>query len=399
MSYLNISKKNLGALFVTYISMLFEGAINVLMIVSMDYLISRYNVDRQAISVLITLKSLGTFLTVYISGGVSDKIGKRKVIFTGLIFFMVFLIGMVLTSNYTVALVLSLLAGIGHGLMDAPSIAILVDIFAEKNGPAMSFVQVFFGLGGLICSSLATMFVKYNINLLKLNFVMMIIGLILALIILKSQFPDDEKIKTQTNMNKTFKKLSENSIVKSAFLLAVAAMSFSAANAIVITWLPTYSEVVLGMTQEKSILQLSQYQTGNIIGAIFFAWLLTQFPAEKLQVVNASIAIISLTAFMYINTNIPLLFISGLVMGVMFSLSLNIIGKIYKNESGRAIGFIGMVAMMSTMITTFITGRLVMNTGVAFVFSTVVWVLLIGLLASYGFGRKIKKNENKKEIL
>ena len=147
--------KNIGVTAVTYFTMLLEGGLNNVVGALMVLLALRLAREPGDIALLASVRGIGTVITLYICGLLSDKKGRKGVIIIGGILFVVFIIGMMTTSNYFLALFYSFIGGLAFGFMDAPSINILFDVYREKSGPYVSFTQVFFGSGGMFTSFLA----------------------------------------------------------------------------------------------------------------------------------------------------------------------------------------------------------------------------------------------------
>lgn len=364
MNYVKTIKDNFSAITVTYGSMIFEGAIITLLVALMTPLSARLNVSTGVVSTLLTAQGFGTVATVYISGNISDKIGKQKMILFGLIFYFIFLIGMMITTNFYIALFLSLLAGMGHGFMDSPAISMLIDIFGDFSGPAMSVVAVFFSGGGAMSSIIVGRLLALNLDFRIIFIIYLVIATVVAFVALKANYPKRQKREKKQVDAKT-QQANRKTLLATASFLALITFLFASANVILRTWIPTYSLEVLKVSIEKSINMLTFLQIGNVLGAFFFAYILTKIHATKVMVVNGLVATISLVLLLLFNKSvIPLIMLSGAVLSIGFSLALNIVGELFIENSGQATGFIGTSVMAAGMVMTFITGRLLPIIGV-----------------------------------
>lgn len=375
-------KNNISALFVTYGSMIFEGAIITLLIALMKPLSLRYNVSTADISVLLTAQGLGTVATVYFSGNASDKIGKKTMILLGLMFYFVFLIGMIFTTNFYLALFLSLLAGIGHGFMDSPSISMLIDIFGDHSGPAMSVVAVFFSGGGAISALIVSRLLAFNLDFRIIFIVYIIIAAIVAIVVSTAKYPK-KQIRVVEEVSHETKHSSNKILWRTASFLALITFLFSVGNTVLRTWISTYGFEVQGLALETSLNLLTYLQIGNVLGAFFFAYILTKIHSTKVMIANGIIATIALSLYLSLDGNaVVLIMITGAVLSIGFSLSLNIIGELFIENSGQATGFIGTALMSASMTTTFVSGRLLALVGVKnLMWMAVGIIILAGVLA------------------
>ena len=399
MNYRKAIKDNSSALAVTYGSMVFEGAIMTMLIALMAPLSETMNVDISTISMLVTIQSVGTVGTIYISGNTSDRIGRKKVIFLGLCSYFIFLTGMIFTNNFYLALGFSFLAGVGHGLMDSPSISMLIDIFGDHSGPAMSMVAVFFSGGGAISTIIIRYVLSNDLSLNTIYILYFIVGLFMALIILKAKYPQKQKRENTNNVEKTNNRETTNgkrTLLYTAILLASITFLFSSGNSVFRTWLSTYSHEIQGMTIEKSVGMLTYLQIGNVLGAFIFAYILTKVHSTKVLIANGIIASISLVLFLTQDFGqVIFLMIVGAVLSISFSLALNIIGELFIENSGQATGFIGTASMSAGMVMTFITGRLLPIIGITNLMWTSVGIIGLATVLALIFRGIFIKVRNK----
>lgn len=368
---------------VTYGCMLFEGAINVLMVATMSMLQDHFEMSAASISTLITIKSIGTVATIYFSGSLSDLIGRKNIICLGSVFFMVFLIGLISTQNFYMAMFFALIGGIAHGLMDSPAISMLIDIFGRDSGPAMSFVQVFFASGSAITSTLTSLIIKKNMNWKLIYALYAIVGIVVIAIVLTARYPKRYKGEP-IDANESPKR--EPSFMREGLLLACTTFLLSSSSAVINTWLPTFANQEKNMTLISSVELLAKLQFGNIVGALLFAYILTKVHATVLLIINPLIALIGMMTIVFMpNISALSVFVVGMVMGVLFSLALNIAGEMFPQSSGKATGFIGSASMSAGMTTVFLTGKLYPYTGFQHLFTFVLILLSLAICLATWF--------------
>lgn len=381
MGYSKAIRNNWSSLIVTYGSMVLEGAILTMIIALMGPLSKQMNVSLSTISLLVTTQSIGTVGTVYISGNTSDKIGRKKVILLGISTYVIFLVGMYLTNDFKVAMFLSLLAGVAHGLMDSPSISMLIDIFGDSSGPAMSVVAVFFSGGGAISTIIIKQILERDLSIKLIYVIYLVLAGLLAIVVSKAKYPKKQKRPIIKEIDSEKNRVVDNGkLLRAALLLGVITFVYSSGNSIFRTWLGTYAFEVRGASLEESVGMLTYLQVGNVIGAFLFAYVLTKIHSTKVMITNALIASIVLVLFLSnIFGSVLLIMIVGAILSISFSLSLNIIGELFIDNSGQATGFIGTASMSGGMIMTFVSGRLLPIMGV----EKLMW-LSVGLIIFAG---------------
>ena len=178
-----------GAISLTYATMFLEGALNVVLVVFMMTFASIFGKGSAEIALLVSFKSVGTMVTLYLAGTLSDKFGRKGIMVVGVLLFMAFLLGFIFVRDFNLLLLFSLLGGIGHGLTDSPGISLIFDAVEGNTGPMMSLVQVFFAGGGVVATLLASFFINNLIPYQYFFVIFFVLTVMLLLMTLKVRFP------------------------------------------------------------------------------------------------------------------------------------------------------------------------------------------------------------------
>lgn len=358
-----------GAVSVTYTAMFFEGALNVA-IVAIMVLLSKYlDQDIGKISLLVSAKGIGTMISLYASGSLSDRYGRKKIILLGALGFGVFLVGLIISSNYVLALFFAFMAGIGHGLMDAPAMSLLFDAFPGNTGPAMSIVQIFFAGGGVLTTLFASFLIANQLPWQYLFYIYLVFLAVFVFMITKAHFPIRETSKAVKR--KTIVYDSKPRVLKEGLLLAASVLLFALSNSIMMTWLPTYASAMKGFSEASAVRLLTFIQIGAVLGAFTFAWVLRKTHTTVLMVNNPLVAGLMLVGFIlssYTGLLSAFVFVYGFMMGVYFSLSINMGGELFYEKAGTATGAVGTIMMLGTTIGIAVSGFILDWIGVSVLF-------------------------------
>lgn len=359
----------LGAVSVTYTAMFFEGALNVAIVAIMVLLSKHLHQDIAKISLLVSAKGIGTMLSLYASGSLSDRYGRKKIILLGALGFAVFIVGLLLSSNYTLALFFAFMAGVGHGLMDAPAMSLLFDAFPGNTGPAMSIVQIFFAGGGVLTTLFASFLIANNLPWQFLFYVYLVFLVFFMVMIMKAHFPVRETSKAVKR--KTIVYEIKPKVIREGLMLAFSVLLFALANSVMMTWLPTYASTMKGMSDGSAVRLLTSFQIGAVLGAFVFAWILRKTHTTVLMVNNPLVAALMLLGIILVNNAWLLsvfVFIYGSMMGVYFSLSINMGGELFYEKAGTATGAVGTIMMLGTTISVALSGFILEWLGVSALF-------------------------------
>lgn len=358
--------------------MFFEGALNVVLVAFMMTLATSFGKDSGEIALLVSLKSVGTMFTLYAAGHLSDKFGRKGIMLIGLMFFVVFLLGFAFVDSYPLLLIVSVLGGIGHGLMDSPGITILFDAVEGNTGPSMSLVQVFFAGGGVLATLMGSLFISQGYPYQYFFILFLALALVVLVMILTVNFPPVRNAEPEF---KTTKTNSYNPTLAMAVLLLCILFSATFQSSMS-TWTPTFAMTVKNFSEAQSVSLLSVYQIGSVSGAFALAYLLKKYKTTLFMIMNPFVA--SLFVVVMLLANSPYLTIIALLgvgffQGVYFSLCINMGGLLYPRNAGAATGAIGTINMLGFSVMITLSGWFVANIGV---YELMVVVAVVGVLLS-----------------
>ena len=183
--YINLLK-NLSSLKI-YILVLFEGIFLIGFFSFLGVFIKNtYNFNNFIIGIIMTAFGVMAVIGGRLSGKISDKIGRKQTILSGLCCAVVVNLLFFTLGNVIVILIIGVgLLGLGFMLAHSTFLTIATEFAAKSRGVAMSLVAFFFmgggGLGTAIGSrivqnsSLTTLFMVYGIGLVLLVFTVLII--------------------------------------------------------------------------------------------------------------------------------------------------------------------------------------------------------------------------------
>ncbi|MBU2598661.1 MAG: MFS transporter [Actinobacteria bacterium] len=122
------------------------------------------NIGLDMIGIVLSAISFGFFISVILTGYLSDRYGTKLTIALGLLISIISSLGFGLTYTFFILLISGLLMGIGRGTLMAGINAHVVNIYPEKRGANLLKLSSFFCLGTAIGT-----FIVSIILFLKLN--------------------------------------------------------------------------------------------------------------------------------------------------------------------------------------------------------------------------------------
>ncbi len=110
-------------------------------------LAGKMNTSLAQVGGLFTALFLGALSGQLIAGPLSDRIGQRPVIVTGMLLIVAGTLGLTFSRSLAAGLAFALLAGLGHGPMDLGINVLVARIFARRSVSALNLLNLFFGVG------------------------------------------------------------------------------------------------------------------------------------------------------------------------------------------------------------------------------------------------------------
>ncbi|MCE4048788.1 MFS transporter [Bacillus sp. Au-Bac7] len=389
--------KHLNMALGLYLSYFLLGMVNIILASNMSFLSEQLNVEKTDISLLISVVGIGHLLSINISGRFSDRYGRKPLVVAAALLYMVFLIGIPLTSHYQIAMGLAFVAGICNSLLDSGTYPALNEAFNEAAGTATVLLKAFISFGASLLPIMINFFIVHELFYGLVFFVPALLFLCNGLLLMKVSFPKikEEKVSQETR-SETASSTGPKLWKEGAALILLGFSSVSLFT-VVQTWLPTYGQEVLHLDKMKSIGLLSFYSTGGLISILLLAVLLK-------RTIKPITAIVILPAFAFlalllliINKNPTLIavnaFCLGLFMSGIFQLTVTVMIELFPHNKGVSVSYISAAASIAFIVIPFITGLFIKYLGVSSVFVLDLVIAFIStILALFIYMRKRNKH-------
>lgn len=103
-----------------------------------------------AVSAVIAYTGLAKFLSVWICGEISDKIGRKSMIATGGILYLAAFAGLWLSHSYTVACVCAFALGLATSFFDGACYPAVQESWIKSPGTGLVFIKGFISVSGMV---------------------------------------------------------------------------------------------------------------------------------------------------------------------------------------------------------------------------------------------------------
>lgn len=383
-------QRNLIA-FVVYAMYLITGACCIVVGSSIPSLMEHFDKSLPAIALLVSAFAIGRVATVFLVGILTEKFGAKICLLCGVIFYLAFLTGIPLTTNYFTAIILSVLAGIGMSTQDTCCAVILRETFPNSYSSSLSAGQAFFSIGCFLPPLLMGFALRENLGFQPVYLVLSLIGFLMLLIIpflkihkgsyhtnTKEQIPHE-------NFSMLWQKKKWN-----YFCLAIACFAYFGTSNTIQTYTSTFVGS-FGIPERLSVSVLTLYNVGCMIGSFAFIPILKKIHETKILWINMMCTLICLIIAMVFK-NIAVFsityLIAGFFCGVLFSVLVSIAVSLNPMHAGISAAAIAFFGGISDILSPIITGAIILLSDVRSTFYYCISMCLICLIAAIAYRNK-----------
>lgn len=383
-----------------YLNFFMLGMINIIIASNMGNLSRLYEVTPSQVSYLVSAIGIGKLAALFFAGRLSDKIGRKPIIIAASFLYLLFLLGMPLTSSYYLAFAFAITAGIANSLLDSGTYPALIEAFPKKSSTATVLVKAFVSIGATVLPFLISFLAANGIFWGWSFFILGILYIISGVYLFFMPFPevdngdaseDEESGKEQDK--KTLK--AKPSMMREGLAIILIGFTSTALFVVWQTWLPELGEQFIGLSENNSVQLLSYFSIGALVSVILLAVVLDRFirPITVL-IVYPIIAFIAMLLLFFIESY-PIVLVSTFLLGLftsgLFQLALSIMTDFFRKNKGTTTAYVNIASSAAFILVPIITGSLVNYIGISMtlVFDMVIAVLGI-LLALYIASRRKK---------
>ncbi len=371
-----------------YMSYFMLGMALILLSSNMEFVINQLNTDVAGITFLISIEGLVRSATVYISGRLSDKFGRKRILCLSPIFEIIFLFGIPFVHDYRMALVLSVFAGLSHAFVYSSSYPSLMECFPKTPGTATVVVKAFIAIGGIMLPIIIAFFVNRNMFYGNTFFLIGIMYLINGLFLFTRKFPkanqtevsEDGKILNKKNF------ISEPVLKKEGITIIIIGFTSNAIYTAFQIWMPTYGQNILGMSQINSLKLITYYSIGSLISVFILAKLLQKTIKPVLVlVIYPIIGIISLVLVLLIRIEIVTKIgftLIGLSSAGVLQMAQTTMGEFFLENKGATIGMVSTAGGIASAVIPALTGIILKYYDILHVFYFLMIIFAVGIFCA-----------------
>jgi fucose permease len=373
------------------IGMLLFGIVMISLGSILPEIIEKFELSKAETGFLLTLLPAGILTGSLVFGPLVDWLSYKRILIAGSFITFIGIEGIVF-SEILIFLQLSVFCiGLGGGILNGVTNAIVSEISTEKHGANLSLLGVFFGIGALGTPIIFGLLK----NAYPFEIIFALIGAFIVLPILFFliiRFPRSAETKGLP-IKEGLKMLRDPMLLLFGFILFFQ----SGIEGLTNNWTTTYLDTVKEVEASTALFILSSFVGALTIARIVLGKVLRIFNPLKVLFISFTIAIVGSFFLIYGHSYFHL--ITGMVaigfgLAAGFPVILGYIGQMYKHLSGTAFSIVITIALIGNVIANYIMGILSQQYGIEVLPYLILLAILAELLMLYFTKKKYKNKLN-----
>lgn len=385
-----------------YINYFIHGMGAIILAQNIDFLMEQFNTNKAGVSYVISALGLGRLIVLFVSGVLSDKYGRKPFVLLGMGTYVLFMGGILISTNVTMAFFFALLAGMANSFMDAGTYPALTECFPNASGSANVAIKAFISAGQFILPWIISFLIANNLYYGWSFIFCIIVFVINGLFIFKLKFPEFKPVeKAEAATEEVESNVKANFWIEGICLILIG-FTATATFQVIANWLPSFAREVAGVEQTISLKLISIYSTGSIVSVFLTSILVAKWIKQvRFTFVYPLISLVMLTVLWMFPSTITCIvaaFVIGFsAAGGVLQLALTSMSELFPSSKGKITGIVFTASSLASTIVPSITGILAdINLSHVILFDMVITALgvVLALIVNIRYNI-VKKNELK----
>lgn len=339
-----------------------------------------YAAGAAAVSTAIAWTGLGKFLSVWIGGEISDRVGRKKLMIGGAVLYIICFATMLTTPNATIAAFAGLMAGVAtSGFWDASGYPAVQEAYPAAPGTALIMIKFFVALSSIfypiICvKTAAAGNWKFNIIL------PLALSCVVLLLACAAKFVYDDQKKAGAAGGKDADAVAQEIAAAKARQLvapgkATALLTYFYAFLVMAVmygaqqYTKAFGLAYCGLSEMQAASFTTMYQIGSIVAVAFWAIMMSKLKWHPLKVliIDSVMTAVALLAVLFIH-QVAIVYIAILLLGFgcaggALQTGLSVVQEFVPGPKGRNTGIYYTFMGAASYLMPVIVGRLTIISG------------------------------------
>jgi len=354
-----------------------------------EYLTHSFAVDKIFIGLLASLFASGALIGSLSFGPIVDRFGYKFILIISLVFLMIGFEVISQTNQLNVIRTMVFLFGLGGGIINGATSALVADLYADKKGAFLSILGVFWGVGALSFPLGTSLFLTQGMSypsILALIGLLNLIPIVLFAVLKCPPPKNSGGVPYRKYLN----------MVKNPIVLLIGFFLFfqSGFETLSTTWTPKYFIEMYASNTQMALLSLTAMSISLTVSRLLLGYLLKIF--ENWKVLAAGLLItISGLLIMRIGSSFSAGIVGICLLGfgaaAAFPVMLGYVGTMFSDISGAAFSLVLFIALTGNALLNALGGLVFEKFQIGSFIFFMIGILLIMLFLLFLIVQRMKK--------
>lgn len=346
-----------------YLNYLIHGMGVLLITLNMAHLQEQWGTDKAGVSIVISSLGIGKLATI-VTGFLSDRFGRKPFIYLGILSYLIFFVGILLTKNIYLAYVFGIMAGLANSFLDSGTYPALMESFPHSASRANVLIKAFVSAGQFLLPFIISFLIWANLWFGWSFVIAAALFVLSGIYLLKMPFPDSQAAKKEeapTAQAETAVRPQANK--RDMVIFTLYGYIGMATFYLVSQWLAQYGQFVVGLPYASAIKLLSIYTVGSLVCVFVTAAFVKEvFSSAIAMIIYTGLSMISLLLVCLFPTPMMVTgfaFVIGFAAaGGVLQLGATIMAMSFPNGKGKATGIFYTAGSIASFTIPLITAKL-----------------------------------------
>lgn len=327
---------------------------------------AQWQVGESQVLLAISGIGIGKVLGAGLSGALSDRFGRRPIASVGVLCFIAYFLGILLSPSWQVGFGLAILMGLANAMLDGGSYPTLMESYPQRAGSMVLLVKIFVSAGQLVLPLAIAALLAHG---LYWGWTLIACAALMAVVFVSLQcvpFPDYRALAQAQRQQLATPATAAGRERIGIEAIALVAIGFTSTATFWLaqTSLPSLGQHLAGMAETPARSLVSIYSAGSLLsvfitGALIARW----FKEVQFLVVYPAISALAYIGLLCFRDTLAyqvLSFVIGFTAaGGVLQLALTVMAKFYPARKGRITGIINTASSLSAFVLPYVTGLLI----------------------------------------
>ena len=382
-----------------YVNYILQGMAAIILSQNMMGLIEQMNTTVSQFALVISAIGFGRVLSLYTAGRLSDKYGRKLVVNIGMVCYIFFFGGILISQNVYMGIFFAIFAGISNAMLDTGTYPALLEAMPELFDSMSVLNRAFISIGQFILPLIVGFSIINDLHH-GISFLFCLVILVINMIAIKYlPFPSINSEIKETKKDNLRPSISKFRKCLAGICLVLFGFTSVATFNIFVTWIPHVAQTVVGMEAATSVKLVSLYSIFSFVSVLTTSILVKKWIKPiYLILVYTTLSCISLLALALSpsveTTYLAVFGIGFFATGGIWQLGLTTLLELYSKNKGRVTSYYSFLTSIALMIMPFITGQLALDQIMLFNSMVTLIGIILAITTLICIGKPLKKEIN-----